>query len=288
MHDQADQLRRLVLGQGIGGLAPNAPPPPLVTVVGGKGGVGTTTIAVNLAVALAGQGQRVVLVDANLQQPDIAVQCRIDEKGTLADVLAGRRTVHEVLERGPFGIQVLPGAWAPDRSIECSPAAQQRLLAELARLGPHADVIVLDGGRGLGSVAQRFALASSLVLVVTTSQSVSIMDSYATIKSLHTNGSPPPIHTVVNKANGGQHEDEVHQRIAQACRRFVKAEVSAAATVREDETLAVAVGDRSPIVIGGPDSRNSTAIDQLAEHAIQVCSRQDLSTIPALPRRTAS
>src|SRR5262245_34962276 len=97
MHDQADELRQLVRVSARSSDPPRGPQPLHVAVTGGKGGVGVTTIAVNLAVALAQNGRRTVLVDADFSGPDVAGMCRLDEGDSVADILAGRRTVHEVL-----------------------------------------------------------------------------------------------------------------------------------------------------------------------------------------------
>ena len=294
MHDQADRLRRLVLGEEAQGLAPAAPAPPLVTVLGGKGGVGTTTIAVNLAVAIARHGRRVVLVDANLQQPDIATQCRLEDKDTLSDVLDGRRTVHEVLQRGPAGIQVLPGAWAPNRVAECSEPAQKRLLKELARLGPHTDMVVLDGGCGLNPTARRFAQASDLLLMVTTGESVSIMDCYATIKSL--SGDPalsdapslPPIQTVVNQSSDEKADDDVHDRIAQACRRFLGLEIQKVATVPSDASVASAIDQQAPLMVSNKNSSAAQQIDRLGQHLVAFYGQYKSITNQSRPWKMAS
>ena len=74
----------------------------------------------------------------------------------MIDVLAGRRGVHEVLERGPPGIQVLPGAWAPGEMTDVPAAAQQRFVTELQNLGPHAEVVVIDAGSTAANFARRF------------------------------------------------------------------------------------------------------------------------------------
>lgn len=288
MHDQAHQLRRLVLGETAQGLAPAAPPPPLITVLGGKGGVGATTIAVNLTVAIAAQGRRAVLVDANLQQPDVATQCRLDQTDTLTDVLSGRRTVHEVLQRGPAGILVLPGAWAPDRVTECSELAQRRLLVELSRLGPHTDVVVLDAGCGLNPIAQRFAQASDLLLMVTSTDSVSIMDTYATIKTLPENDSRPPIRTIVNQSSDPDHAADVHRRVGEACHRFLGQTVEPAATVPSDAKIAAAAEQQTPLMVATPQAAAAQRIDELARHVLDFCRQRESSPREHRPWRMAS
>src|SRR3984893_10444594 len=154
MHDQANELR-LLARQWATELEPASDAPRTIVVSAGKGGVGTTTIAVNLATALARQGCRTVLVDADFSGPDAALLCGIESRDTIADVLSGRRSVHEVLQPGPGGIQVLPGVWPTGAIPNCSPTAQERLLHELDHLGRHAEIIVLDVGSGLNHVVRR-------------------------------------------------------------------------------------------------------------------------------------
>lgn len=270
MIDQATELRRLVLSEGASGLAPNAPPPPCVTVLGGKGGVGATTLAVNLSLTLVRNGQRTLLIDANLQQPDVAAHCHLEENSTLPDVLAGRRTLHEIIQRGPAGLQVVPGAWADPRSPEYSTRAQQKLIADLSRLGAHADLVVLEAGSGLGPAAQRFALASDLVLVVTTDDGVSIMDSYASIKHLWSHRRPlPPVMTVVNRVDDPREASSVHERIAQASRRFLNIDPIAAASIPIEPAFADSINEGTPLAVAAPDCPAARQIDLLAQRVLQ-------------------
>ena len=128
MRDQADELRELVRrriaddtawhASNERSLAANAGerrPSRLrkIVVSAGKGGVGTTTFAVNLAVSLGRLGCRTVLVDADLSGADATWLCGLQPLESLADVLSGRRTLDEVLQPGPGGIQVAPGVWSP-------------------------------------------------------------------------------------------------------------------------------------------------------------------------------
>lgn len=268
MHDQAIALRQLVSSATTEGLA--TPAPPLIVVAGGKGGVGATTIAVNLAVALAQQGQRTVLVDANLNQPDAAALCRLEEKETILDVLAGRRTVHEVLQRGPAGLQVLPGHWAPERTAECSPAAGQRLLAALGRLGAHADAIVLDAGSGMSPIAQRFVVAADLLLLVTTPEGLSVMNTYAAMKVLASRLASVSVRTVVNQITDHEVSEEIHARIRQACQRFLGLETEAAASIPADTEVAEANRTGKPLVLGAPTSAAAQQIRRLADQVVQM------------------
>ncbi|MBI3838917.1 MAG: P-loop NTPase [Planctomycetia bacterium] len=261
MHDQADELRQLVRERSNSG-APSGPTVPLVVVSGGKGGVGTTTIAANLAVALARQGRRAVFVDADLDHGGNANLCQHPQIGSVVDVLNGKHTVYEVLQRGPSSIQVLSGAWASGELTDCSAAAQRRFIAELKALAPHAEVVVVDAGSSRNHFVRRLWHAASAVLVVTTTDSVSIMDCYAAIKVLLAGDASLPIQTLVNFAANAQLAGDVQSRIATACRRFLGLRAAGGGHVPRCETGGSAA---EPVLIYPARSESARALDRIAD-----------------------
>jgi len=270
MHDQASELRQLVTqGNTAAPTAPSAASPKLLVLTGGKGGVGTTTIAVNLAVALARGGQRTVLVDADPRGGDAAVLSGAEERYTLADVLDAQRTVGEVLRPGPVGLQVLPAAWARSDASEAPAAAHQRLIADLKGLGTQADSIVVDAGNGPSRPLRQFWQAADLVLVVSTPEPASVMDAYASIKVLASSDDSTPMFTLVNMAGGRSSAAEVHGRIAQACRRFLGVQVREAGYVCCDPLVAEAGRVGQPLVIRTPNCRSARQIRRLARTVIR-------------------
>lgn len=230
MHDQADELRQLVRESAGWGSA-GTPAAPLIVSSGGKGGVGTTTVAANLAVALARWGRRAVLVDADLDHGGNSQLSERAAGGSVIDVLAGRRDVHEVLQRGPSGIQVLSGAWASTERTDFPQAAQDRFVADLEQLAPYAEVVVVDAGSSRGTFARRLWNAASAIVAVTTTDDASIMQCYAAVKALAGGNASAPIHTLVNLASDANSAADVHARIAEACRRFLGIRTVAAGSV---------------------------------------------------------
>lgn len=262
--DQANDLRKLVLHSGRGGLN-DSPPPKTVVLAGGKGGVGTSTIAVNLAVALAREGGRVVLVDADFAGPDVATLCGVDDQYGAADVLAGRRTVHEVLERGPGGIQILPAARGLTDPADCTPAAQDRLIEQLQALGPHAEYVLIDAGTGSGRTMRRFWESADLVMLVTHPDAAAVMDAYAAIKLVERDEPlPTPIAVVANCTADEAAGIEAHARIDRACQRFLNVQTEAAGSIPFDPHAPRAAAAEKPLVIEAPESPAATAIDRMA------------------------
>jgi flagellar biosynthesis protein FlhG len=219
IHDQADELRQLVRRQAT--VHPRGPAVPLFVLSGAKGGVGTSTIAVNLAVALARQGKRAMFVDADLDHGGNAPFGYQNQRGSISDVLAGRRTLREAIQRGPSGIDVLAGAWPAGEQTDCSPAAHERLISQLKDLSPHAEVAVIDAGSSRNSLARRLWQAASCVLVVTSSEPASVMECYATIKMLAPDQPRPLVHALLNVVWDAAAAADAQARIAEACRRFL-------------------------------------------------------------------
>lgn len=237
----------------------------LVVIAGGKGGVGTTTIALNLAVVLAQRGQRTALVDADPDGGNVATLCRLQERHTIADVLSARRTVRESLQEGPAGVRLLPGAWGLADLAECPPTAQQRLLAELQGLGAEADIIVVDVGDGSSRLVRRFWQAADAVLLVTTPELASIMDSYASIKVLAGDDDSMPVYCLVNMASGAAVAEDVQARLARACLRLLGIHLRALGHLADDPQVAMAGKAGEPFVLAAPGCPSARRIRRLAE-----------------------
>lgn len=263
-HDQADELRALALqaARTSGGAGPA---PRFWAVSSGKGGVGTTTVAVNLATALGLAGHRVVLVDADVNRADVAEFCGLAAGPGIADLLAGRRGIHELLRRGPGGIQVVPGPWADRDLADAAGAGQQRLLNELTGLGAHAELVILDVGAGLNRVVRRFWQHAERIIAVTSTEPVPLMDTYAAIKVLLGEGSEALVHGLVNLAPDPETAAQVFDRLARACRRFLGVHLLTAPWLPRDPSFASAARAGVPLVLDSAGSPTARAIETLAE-----------------------
>lgn len=279
MHDQANDLRELVRqGAAPGAAGAPASRPKLVVLTGGKGGVGTTTVAVNLAAELARNGRRTVLVDADPLGGDAALLAGVEERYTLADVLEARRTVCEALQPGPGGLRVLPAAWALENASGTSAAALQRLIGQFEALTAETDLIVVDAGNGLNRVIRQFWRAADLVLAVTTPDPTSVMDTYASIKVLTPDRHSAPLGTLVNRASTRAQAREACERLTLACRRFLGIEVGGVGYVGDDPRVAAAGRARTPLVTTAPRCRSARQIRLLAKTITQSTKRTHRTT----------
>lgn len=265
MQDQAKDLRRLVRECFTQDTAAPGRRPRLIVVTGGKGGVGTTTIAVNLAVALQREGLESLLVDADPHGGNVAFLCGLQERYTLADVLAGRRTVSEVLQTGNGAITVLPGVWGLEKLTDYPPTAGNRLLEQLNTSNTQADLIVLDAGNSAEEMTRRFCQAADLTLAVTTPETPSILDTYAAVKVLAGNQYSRLICSLINRAPDAEVAKEVHGRLAHASHRFLGISLQDAGYVPADATVAAAAAATEPILVAATECPAAKKIRRLAK-----------------------
>jgi flagellar biosynthesis protein FlhG len=209
---------------------------------GGRPGVGATTIAVQLATALSREAQRVVLIDADPFGADVASHCEHSTALGIGDVLAGRKSIHEVLQRGPAGMQILAGAANQQFRDSLNSRATGRLLKQMRSLTPHADWLLVDAGNQPSELAAQLWSAADRLIVVTSPDAVAVMDTYALIKTLLSRQSLRQSPTlVVNQAADEAAAADVHRRIDQSCRRFLGLAIEFAGWLPLDPKIKLAV-----------------------------------------------
>jgi len=243
MPDQAEKLRQLVRGAAAADAAPSTTPRMLL-VVSAKGGVGTTTVAIQLAAALADLGRGSVLVDADLGKADATSLLGLAPRKGLEALLEGGSSIEQVLVAATERFQILPAAWAASQPCPLTLSAGRRLISELGRLPPDAGWIVVDGGSRRSPLHDHLWHQASRVLMVTTTDDVAVMDSYARIKSLAGTGAAVPVGTLVNRAEQTSLALEVQSRLEQSCRRFLGLTIDAAGHMPAWPALQPAEGHR--------------------------------------------
>jgi flagellar biosynthesis protein FlhG len=194
----------------------------LLVLSGGRPGVGATLLALKLAEVLANEALRVLLIDADLYRADIADQCQLTAAHNIHDVLRGQKTIHEVLQRGPAGIQIAAGAASVEARASATDRAIQRLIRQLPTLAKHADWLIVDAGNQPTELAARLWSIADDLLLVTAPDVVAVMDTYALIKTLISKHTPHrSVSLVVNQSPDDATALDVHRRIDQSCRRFL-------------------------------------------------------------------
>lgn len=257
--DQAAGLRELVASQ-----QPPAPAVPVVAVTSGKGGVGKTNLAVNLAICLAARGSRVCLVDADLglANADLLLDARCTYN--LSHVISGLRSIDQVGTTTTGQVFFVPGVSGVDHLANLSDFERQHLVAQMRRLGTSRDVIILDCGAGISPNVVSFALAADICLLVTTPEPMAVTDAYALVKVLTQKEHRGMIQLVVNLAQSGSQAGEVFNRIASAGQRFLKHPIANGGYVLHDTHVELAVRQRCPFVLRYPRCAASACMTAIA------------------------
>jgi flagellar biosynthesis protein FlhG len=253
--DQATNLRSLVLQR---------PRASVIAVTSGKGGVGKSNVAVNLAVQLASAGKSVVLLDADLGLANADVLCNIDLPFNLAHVIARKKELKEVMVKGPGGFKLIGGASGLARMADLSDDDRQRLVAALAELELQADVILIDTGAGISPNVLSFTRAADHVLVVTTPEPTAITDAYAVVKVISRDGAVHRVSLLVNQVRAPAEAKIVYDRIAKVARQFLNISVFDAGHIPADDNVPMAVRRRVPFSLAFPRSAATQGIAHLA------------------------
>jgi flagellar biosynthesis protein FlhG len=277
--DQATHLRSLMQTTSATSGVPAQQPlarrrAAVIAITSGKGGVGKSNIAVNLAIKLSMAGKETVLLDADLGLANADVLCNIDLRSNLSHVIGRHKNLQDVIVTGPGGFGLIGGASGLARMADLSDLDRQRLVDALAELEQRADVILIDTGAGISPNVLTFTRAADHVLVVTTPEPTAITDAYAVVKVIARqaaadgqNLNDPAgqrISLLVNQVRTAGEARVVHERIAKVAREFLNVKVFDAGYVLHDDAVSDAVRRRTPFVVSAPRSAAAQCIAHLA------------------------
>ncbi len=270
--DQAARLRRQVGAQRRGRALH-------IAITSGKGGVGKTNIAVNLAACLAASGRRVTLVDLDTGLANADVLLDVTPRHTLADVLSGQRAIGEIAVTTPCGIRFIGGA-SGDVALANMNRIERRRLADAVRsLGGAAEIVIYDCGAGISDNVLVFAQQADVVTVVSTPESTSLTDAYAMTKVLLRSGFHGPIQLLLNRVQGRDEARDIFRRVAAVAQRFLDFSLADGGYVLQDKHVELAVRGRRPMVLCYPRSPSSLCLTAFAARFMRA---------PAPPRAASS
>ena len=209
----------------------SAKPVKVITVTGGKGGVGKTNISANLAVAMSMLGRRVMLLDADLGLANIDVLLGLQPSHSLADVVSGARRLEEVIVTGPAGIRVIPGASGLSDMANLTPAQHAGIVNAFSELTEDLDALIVDTAAGLSESVLRFCEAGNEVLVVVCDEPTSITDAYALIKVLSTERGVSRFRIITNMTHQGGDGRHLFEKLLRVTERFLQVTLDHAGSI---------------------------------------------------------
>ncbi len=236
-----------------------------LAVTGGKGGVGKTNVSVNLSVALAGMGQRTLLLDADLGLANVDLLLGLSPQRTLADLVAGRCELDDVILEGPAGVMVVPAASGRRHMAELRPAEHAGLVNVFNDLQRELDMLVIDTAAGITDSVLTFCQAAQDAVVVVCDEPASITDAYALIKVLARERGVDRVQVVANMVRTPQEGRGLHDKLSRVCERFIgDVSLNYLGAIPQCDWLRMAVQRQQAVVTAYPGSPSARALLDIA------------------------
>lgn len=262
--DQAENLRNIIKKKTV--MHENLAR--VITVTSGKGGVGKTSVAVNLAIQFSRQGKRVIILDADFGLANIEVMLGIRPQYTLADVMHGRKSLKDVITVGPENIGFLSGGSGIREFANLNNGQVTSFVRRLYELDEMADVIIIDTGSGISDTVMEFVVASSEVMVVATPEPTSITDAYSLLKTLkrkvNFNQKDTVIRMVGNRVRKRSEGIELFEKLNVVVKKFLGIELELIGIIPYDDKCQISIMKQSPVSIEYPNAPSSRAYNELA------------------------
>ena len=249
----------------------------VIAVTSGKGGVGKTTVAVNLSLALAKRGRRVVLLDGDLGLANIDVLLGLTPKYTLADLIDGRCALSDVLLLGPGDIRIVPSASGNKSMANLSPAQHAGLIQAFNDMADSLDVLVIDTATGIGESVVNFVQASQEILLVVCDDPTSISDTYALIKLLSAGHGISRFRVLVNMAHNPNEGRYLFTKLANLVNQFLDVSLHYVGAIPYDVCVRRAARKQRAVCEFFPNSKCAYAFNLIAQ-------KVDAWPLPSNPR----
>ena len=264
--DQAEQLRKLVKSQAV----PEKPAQVarVITVTSGKGGVGKSSIAVNLAIQLKRLGKRVIVLDADFGLANVEVMLGVRPQYNLADLMFKGKTLPEIITKGPEDIGFISGGSGIQELAKLTREQVVYLTQKLVELDSMADVILIDTGARIADNVLEFVTACSEVFLVATPEPTSITDAYALLKTLNRRAGfsreRTSIKMISNRVRNEAEGISLYEKMSLVVDKFLNIQPEFIGMIPQDDNVSKAIMLQKPVSIAYPNSPAAKAIEMIA------------------------
>ena len=255
MMDQAESLRRLVSQKK--GIKKSR----VITISGGKGGIGKTCISVNLSLALKKLDYNVTIIDADLGFSNVEIELGVTSRYTLFDVLYNNKMITEVISEGPLGVKYISSGG--DFTLIDEGVDLTLFLSNIKILDYYSDFIIIDTGAGLNKVVHQFLQAADEIVLIVTPEPTSIMDAYTLIKHSLV-GEKKKINVLINKVKSFEEYRKIYKRFETVVNNYLGVSLNDLGYLEIDEKMTECIIEQTPIVIKYHNGKTAKQLIQIA------------------------
>ncbi|MDD3364040.1 MAG: MinD/ParA family protein [Syntrophomonas sp.] len=284
MKDQANKLREMALNlrnQIEADLGKEIRHTRVISVSSGKGGVGKSTLALNLALKLCAMGKRVLIMDADLGMANIDIMLGLVPKYNLYHMIRDKKPLKDIIINGPGGLKIIPGGSGMNELANLQEEEMKRILVEMGKLDGDYDYMVVDTGAGISNNVVKFLLAGDDVIVLTTPEPTSLTDAYGVVKSVNRYGFNGNIYLVVNRVARESEGILVAQKFKLVSEKFLALNINILGYIVQDYHVEQGIRRQEAFAEAFPNSLAAQNITDIAERLLE----NDGARTPVLPAR---
>lgn len=274
--DQAERLRNIIKAN----TAPQRPLARVMAVTSGKGGVGKSNTAINLAIWMKKMGQRVIILDADFGLANIEIMFGTVPKNNLCDLIYHGKNIKDIITWGPGEIGFISGGSGIAGLSNLSRDYLIYIIQNLAQLDEIADVIIVDTGAGISDAVLEFLVASGEILLVTTPEPTSITDSYSLLKALarhpRYSSEESKIKVIANRVEAVEDGEALFNKLNVVVERYLDIPLTYLGAIPKDDKLSDAVMQQMPVALHNPTSKSARAFEAMAAQLMNIELNRDV------------
>lgn len=268
--DQAEQLRIIKASSQ----NQNRPLARVITVTSGKGGVGKSNTAINLAIWFRRLGKKVIILDADFGLANIEIMFGTVPKHNLCDLIYQGKSIKEIITWGPMEVGFISGGSGIAGMSNLSRDYLAYIIQNLTELDAMADIIIVDTGAGIADAVLEFLVASEEILLMTTPEPTSITDSYSLLKALYRHPryrqEMTRVKMIANRVDKENDGEVLYEKLNAVVARYLKIPMDYLGSVPQDAQLAKAVMQQVPVSLQNQTARSSAAYERIAKRLLDI------------------
>ncbi len=236
----------------------------VIAITSGKGGVGKTTLSINLGIALSRMGNRVCLIDVDLGTANVEFVLNLNAPFNIAHLISGEKSLGEIVVHGPEGLLILPGASGLEKLANLSDWQFTRLVNSFNELDRQSDIVILDTGAGISSNVTNFLMAADEIVLVTTPDPHAVLDAYALIKTIAGHKDRLKIKLIVNRVEKPSEETRVKLNLLNTCQAHLDQPLEYLGAIPESKFVGQSMREMYPFILQHPESAAAGSLYAIA------------------------